>query len=380
MILSNRQFLAACVRNLRTSRRSRMLVVWTPNGTLLAEDLITSKLRTLVDSLTQLHNEAHLITAAAKTYLLSRIVESITIGQLPPLQGANKQIVAPGNNRNRSLGGVAINNNPGSDRQASLSNQLSRKQGLLRHNCLGKRVNGTGRGPVTNDHLLPSDVILVPQLITETMRVNHPMTAAERPRLERFMRSGCVHGVFFPMESRPVDFKSLCRYKTTLRPTDVILRQSPDGNIVKIPHPAHIQELRFSDVVHRGHRRHRVSDLLILPHIPDGTILYMEPLDGTHVIIIRQPTIYVTSMPAVRMYRSRCDAKCIFISSATIFGMLGDFDCKPNRTKRFILIYNVFSSKRGGMSSVTPCIVFAMDCDLSACVGVCDAKSRGPGS
>jgi hypothetical protein len=93
-----------------------------------------------------------------------------------------------------------------------------------------------------------------------------------------------------------------------------------------------MRDLLLTDIIHRGHINHRVSSLVILPHIPSGSILYMEPMDGTSVIIIRQPTIYATSMPAVRMFRNRSDTKCIMISSATIFGMLGDFDGAQNRT------------------------------------------------
>lgn len=323
-----------------------MLVVWTPSGTLLAEDLITSKMRKLADALVQLHSESHQVTAAAKTYLMSRIIESITIGQLPPLlQGSSKQAI--GTNRSRNLGGLVINNNnTGHDRLASLSNQLSRKQGLLRQNCLGKRVNGTGRGPVTNDHLLPSDVILVPHLITESMRITHAMTEHERPRLEKFMLTGCVHGIFFPPESKPHDFRSLCTYKISLRVTDVILRRDSVGTLRKIDRPSHIRQLKFSDVVRRGSTCRPVSDLVVLPQIPNGTILYMEPMDGTQVLIIRQPTIYVTSMPAVRMYRNHSDAKCIFISSATIFGMLGDFDGRQFWTARYLHVLVPFPPHR----------------------------------
>lgn len=311
--------MAACLRNARTSRRSRVLVVCTPSGGILAEDETTTKLRSLLEHTHQQRNEPHLEAALAKTYYSSRTIESIMLGQLPPLGNSAYNKMKSGTN--------------GFARTSSIRESLSRKGGVVRQQCLGKRMNNSARAPISNDPWISTNTVLVPQLLLKTFRVDRIMTAFERSRLEAWIRVGKVHAVFFQNSKHPLDVKRMCKLTLPTKVAYSVQRLLPThtGNtghysLTKVKDAPSMYEIDEWYYLKIGTSKQPLSNFVEIPHIPDGAILQMEPMLPMPTITIRQPTMYSTSMPTLNMLPMTPNINSIMLNSSTVAGMHGDFD------------------------------------------------------
>lgn len=254
----------------------------------------------------------------AKTYLSTRTVESIMLGQLPP------------------IGNMAYNKSKTSNgfgKTSSIRESLSRKGGIVRQQCLGKRVNNSARAPISNDPWISTNTVLVPQLILQTLRIDRIMTPYERPRFEYWIRIGKVHAVFFQNVHHAQDIKQMCKIRipvdTPFNIQKLCTTRTGGGGFrsyVRVKELPSVYEMNELYYVKTDCGRKPLSDFVEIPHIPDGAILQMEPLLPMPILTIRQPTMYTTSMPTLNIHPMPHNINAIMLNSSTVSGMHGDFE------------------------------------------------------
>lgn len=161
-----------------------------------------------------------------------------------------------------------------------IMDRLRGKDGIIRHNILGRRIHGMARAVIVCDPTLPQDTIRIPILFAKTIQITETVNDFNKPYLMRYVRNG-VDG--YPGSTKV--FK-----KRTQRTYAVFLAK----NLV----------------------------------LEDGDIVYRDLIDGDWIYFNRQPSLLYSSLIAMKVIIDE-DPNCHVISKNVLICNFFNSDRPP---------------------------------------------------
>jgi len=202
-----------------------------------------------------------------------------------------------------------------------IKERLAGKDGQIRSNMMGKRVDQTARSVIGPDPTLKSDEIAVPPLIANTLTCPEYVTKFNIDILQKLVNSGVIDTVLKDADKKTCINIKRFRLGTRLLPGDVIHRGS---HRIKVVH-------KSEDIVIEGDKIERAGKMIddIIPtnreyKLQYGMIVNRPLKDGDILLLNRQPTLHKGSMLAMKT-KIR-EGKTIRMNLAVCKSFNADFD------------------------------------------------------
>ena len=202
-----------------------------------------------------------------------------------------------------------------------IKERLAGKDGQIRSNMMGKRVDQTARSVIGPDPTLKSDEIAVPPLIANTLTCPEYVTKFNIDILQKLVNSGVIDTVLKDADKRTCINIKRFRLGTRLLPGDVIHRGSHRITIVH----------KSADIVIEGDKIERAGKMIddTIPtnreyKLQYGMIVNRPLKDGDILLLNRQPTLHKGSMLAMKT-KIR-EGKTIRMNLAVCKSFNADFD------------------------------------------------------
>lgn len=211
----------------------------------------------------------------------------------------------------------------------SQRNKLGRKSGLVRRHALGRRVGNSARTPVSNDTSMPTDCVGLPQGILDALRHHVPLQPFNEAAIQAGILDGTIDAFLFAGDTRPRQLEQLLVWSYAFQRGDVVFL-SGKGRRVKVRDIRHARS-----ILTPYHFLHRADEppfqllgsrLLPLPTLPYGTVCLRRPRKGDLVFINRQPSMYDTSMVALRVMPLPPGVHALTLNPVIQQGLRGDCD------------------------------------------------------
>lgn len=181
-----------------------------------------------------------------------------------------------------------------------LKERIAGKEGQIRNNLLGKRVDMSGRTVVGPDTTLKMDELGVPKEMAEILTIPEHVTNFNIDRLTRLVNSDKANFLIKATDpDRSINLKNARHFRGTLLYFgDVVIR-----NGVNIPILDTKFELKRGDTILRNDRL--LKDVLYPKtqniKLDIGDIVKRQLTDGDYVLLNRQPTLHKASMMALKV-------------------------------------------------------------------------------
>lgn len=181
-----------------------------------------------------------------------------------------------------------------------IKSRISGKDGLIRNNLMGKRVNQSGRTVIGPDPTVGTDEVVVPEKMAEILTKPERVTRYNIEELTRIVNTGQAKFVLKNNGQTRINLKYVInRMGTEVRDGDVVIRGAKEIN------PGIFKNFRLQegDVIRRGDEE--IRDI-ILPEkkfyrLQIGDIVERNLRNGDIILFNRQPTLHAGSMLAKRV-------------------------------------------------------------------------------
>jgi DNA-directed RNA polymerase beta' subunit len=205
----------------------------------------------------------------------------------------------------------------------SLKKRLSGKDGQIRSNIMGKRVNKSARSVIGPDPTLRLGEIAIPREMAENLTIPVRTTSFNKTELEEIVNTNRANFVIKKGTTSRINLKyALFKKGTELLFGDVIIRK--DGEEVKVESYQH--KLREGDKIKRNDKI--LSDIVYSKRkyitLNIGDIVERKLVNGDIVLLNRQPTLHKGSMLAQEIIIRDC--KTIRLNLAITKTFNADFD------------------------------------------------------
>lgn len=210
--------------------------------------------------------------------------------------------------------------NNGSRPIKGIKERISGKDGIIRNNMSGKRVNQSARTVIGPDPTLCTDEVAVPLDIARTLTVPEHVNRLNLGRMQALVDSGRANFVLRTAEGSGSVAKINLAYACNTPETEVF-----PGDTVMRNHTAVLPPYIAGDIIHRGEQR--------IAYVPSekrryelrvGDVVERQLADGDTVLINRQPTLHKCSMLAKRVVVR--PGKTLRLNLATTKVFNADFD------------------------------------------------------
>ncbi len=172
--------------------------------------------------------------------------------------------------------------------------RISGKDGIIRNNLMGKRVNQSGRTVIGPDPTIRTNELVVPDAMAATLTKPERVAAFNLQRLQMLLEQGKVQWVVRDGIRHNMKYAMYTR-GTELRREDVVER---GGKVVEWQNSPGFQ-LRRDDVVMRDGKPIPVSlGSRVAWPLKIGDEIHRQLLNGDIVLLNRQPTLHNGSMLA----------------------------------------------------------------------------------
>ena len=242
-----------------------------------------------------------------------------------------------------------------------IKQRITGKEGQLRNNLMGKRVEFSARTVIGPEPNLPFGWMGMPKEVAKELTFPEKVTAFNKEYLSNIVNSGKANFVLTNNGKTRLNLKyAMFKRGTKLLFNDIIIRKNKrikviDSNIVLQENDQLIRPnlLKIGDIIIRNFSRIKVSDIMTPLHIGDkierkdkykksriigsikvttkkniklnmGDIVHRHIKDGDIVILNRQPTLHKGSMLAKRV--RVMDNKTFRMNLATTKTYNADFD------------------------------------------------------
>ena len=208
-----------------------------------------------------------------------------------------------------------------------IKKRLTGKEGLIRNNLMGKRVDKSARTVIGPDPTLAVDEIAIPRHIANVL--TYPVRVNQYNRHEIQNMIDAHEAVFLLRNDGEIRINlkyATSHHRFRLQYGDVIFRKSSTGELEVIHHDHQIFSLKPGDVVYRDGKRIQNIPSVEKKKIAvcDGDIIERKLRDGDILLLNRQPTLHKGSMIAQKV-RIR-EGKAIRLNLAITSSFNADFD------------------------------------------------------
>lgn len=183
-----------------------------------------------------------------------------------------------------------------------LKERLTSKDGLLRNNLMGKRVNQSARTVIGPDPSLKMDEVGIPNEICDVLTIPEIVNATNFEKLTKIVNSGGANIVVNNAGKNINLAYATFKRGTDLLYGDIVIR--PNGNRVKIGDDSKFILNQGDKVIRNGvllegikYAEKRKYNLEI------GNVVHRKLMNGDWVLLNRQPTLHKGSMMAVKVVR-----------------------------------------------------------------------------
>lgn len=222
-----------------------------------------------------------------------------------------------------------MNNSQGKARHTNgrpikaIKERLSGKEGHIRNNLMGKRVNQSARTVIGPDPTVRTDEVVVPDKIAAILTVPERVTPMNIQELEAIVNRGGAQYVIRNGAQGRTNLKyAIFKKGTNILPGDIILREEREVD------PTLISgfQLRIGDKIRRGEEV--ISDIELQTkrafHLNVGDIVERNLRNGDIILFNRQPTLHKGSMLAKKVIIRPCKTLRFNLASTKTFN--ADFD------------------------------------------------------
>jgi DNA-directed RNA polymerase beta' subunit len=190
----------------------------------------------------------------------------------------------------------------------AIKERISGKEGLIRSNLLGKRVNQSGRTVIGPDPTIRTDELVVPEQIAAKLTIPERVTAFNIKDLQELVSKGKVNYIIREKEGkqRRLNMEYILGYiakkkNFKLQEGDKIKRRGEEID------PGEIEDFEFKldDILIRDGKETKIGDIENKDNKPFkieiGDIIERQLQNGDILLLNRQPTLHKASMTAKRI-------------------------------------------------------------------------------
>lgn len=215
-----------------------------------------------------------------------------------------------------------MNNSQGKARHSNgrpikaIKERLSGKEGHIRNNLMGKRVNQSARTVIGPDPTIKTDEMVIPTKIANILTIPERVTNFNIAKLTEIINNDQAQYVV-RKDNTKINLKyALYKKQTDIQPGDIIER---DGKIVD-----HITcksfKIRDGDIIIRdGERIEANATKRRHFSLQIGDIVERNLMNGDYLLLNRQPTLHQGSMLAKRIIIRPCNTIRFSLASAKTF-------------------------------------------------------------
>lgn len=194
--------------------------------------------------------------------------------------------------------------------------RIGGKEGYIRNNLLGKRVNQSARTVIGPDPAIDMETLVVPRIMAQILTVPEIVSPYNRSEIDRWFSKGLINYIVKP-GGRRINITKVYKY--------IIAH----GDTLLLPNGKHHVVMDTRMDVPEGTRKlvmGRVEPLeeSIMPSVEVGDVVHRQLMDGDYVMLNRQPTLHKASMMALRC--KIMDVKTLKINLAISRPFNCDFD------------------------------------------------------
>jgi DNA-directed RNA polymerase beta' subunit len=183
-----------------------------------------------------------------------------------------------------------------------IKKRLTGKEGLLRNNLMGKRVDKSARSVIGPDPTLKSDEIAIPPEIADILSYPVRLNRYNKELVKEWIQSNKVNYILRDNGNTRINVKyALYRQGTRLEYGDDIV--FPDGRGVLYKHDKQPIRLTTECTIYR---RGKKMENFVFPAkknvlLQEGDIIERKLMDGDILLLNRQPTLHKGSMIAQKV-------------------------------------------------------------------------------
>lgn len=207
-----------------------------------------------------------------------------------------------------------------------IKKRLTGKEGLIRNNLMGKRVDKSARSVIGPDPTLRTDEIAVPREIANILTRTVPVTEVNRDEIMRWLETDLVNYIIRRDGNTRINVKYACyKHQVRLMNGDWIRRKG-ERRLRFVMKDANSVVLMEGDSIFRdGEWIHCVPETIRRPiSVEVGDVVERRLVDGDILLLNRQPTLHKGSMIAQKIRVMDC--KTIRLNLATTKTFNADFD------------------------------------------------------
>lgn len=194
-----------------------------------------------------------------------------------------------------------------------IKERISGKDGIIRNNMSGKRVNQSARTVIGPDPTLQTGQVAVPAQIARTLTVPEHVNSRNIVEMQRLVDAGRANYVLRGQTKINLEY-ALWTQPTEILPGDTVLR---NGEPVAVP--------RAGDTVCRGTERVVYEEARRRTYtLQTGDTVERQLRDGDIILINRQPTLHKCSMLAKRVVVRPGKTMRLNLAATKVFN--ADFD------------------------------------------------------
>jgi DNA-directed RNA polymerase beta' subunit len=215
-----------------------------------------------------------------------------------------------------------MNNSQGKARHSNgrpikaIKERLSGKEGHIRSNLMGKRVNQSARTVIGPDPTIRTDEMVIPVKIAKILTIPERVTAFNIEKLTAIVNND--EAQYVQRQGKPkINLKyAIYKRQTDIQPGDKIER---DGKVID-----HITmkgfKIQDGDIIIRGDER-IITNAIKKRHfqLQVGDIVERNLRNGDYLLLNRQPTLHQGSMLAKRIIIRPCNTIRFSLASAKTF-------------------------------------------------------------
>jgi len=175
-----------------------------------------------------------------------------------------------------------------------LKERIAGKDGIIRNNLMGKRVNHSGRTVISPDPNLPFGYVGIPIEVSKELTYPEKVNKYNINLLTYYINNHKANFVIKKNGGQKINLKYALNQQLDIRPTDIILR-----GIKKIPYNSSVKIEPNDKIIRNG----KILDFLTKKNfkLELGDEVHRHLRDGDMVLLNRQPTLHIQSMQAMKV-------------------------------------------------------------------------------
>lgn len=196
-----------------------------------------------------------------------------------------------------------------------IKERISGKDGIIRNNMSGKRVNQSARTVIGPDPTLKTDEVALPKQIAKNLTIQERVSRFNINKLQNIVNNGCANYVL--RDKFKINLEYACNsLPTEVLPGDIVTR---NGKVITTTN------YKEGDIINRnGTMINYIPSTKKFYKLKDGDIVERQVTDGDTILINRQPTLHKCSMLAKKVVVR--EGKTLRLNLATTKVFNADFD------------------------------------------------------